>query len=138
MSPVDAITGKRRRTPEVQDTKRSSSFETALDAYLQAQANPIPAPAPVDLPDGSVRFSRHARSRLDELEMSVSESQYRSLEEGVERLNERGAREALVIMGELALVVGVPRRVVITVTPLANAMGTIFTDIDSTLLLEDR
>ena len=51
-------------------------------------------------------------------------------------MNKRGARESLVLMDDMALIVGVPKRTVITAMSRSEAMGNIFTNIDSTLVVD--
>jgi flagellar operon protein len=54
------------------------------------------------------------------------------LETAVDELSQRGAKESLVLMDDRAYVVGVPKRTVITVMSREEAMGQVFTNIDST------
>jgi flagellar operon protein len=58
------------------------------------------------------------------------------LGEGIDQLNQRGAQESLVLMDDMALIVGVPKRTVITAMSRNEAMGNIFTNIDSTLVVD--
>jgi flagellar operon protein len=57
-----------------------------------------------------------------------------TLENALDQLDRRGAKESLVLMGDRAFVVGVPNRTVITVVDRSEAMGTVFTNIDSTFV----
>jgi flagellar operon protein len=53
----------------------------------------------------------------------------------VDRLAQKGAQESLVLMGDHAFIVGVQNRTVITAMSRDEAMGNIFTQIDSTLVV---
>jgi len=57
------------------------------------------------------------------------------LAEAMDTLAKREAKESLVLLGENAFVVGVPKRTVITAMTRKEAMGTVFTNIDSALIL---
>ncbi|MFT7518346.1 MAG: flagellar operon protein, partial [Kiritimatiellia bacterium] len=81
---------------------------------------------------GKLRFSRHAASRLHSRGMEVPQEELTRLEDAVDKLAQRGGKESLVLLGERAYIVGVPKRTVITVMPRAEALGTVFTNIDST------
>ncbi len=106
-------------------------FGDSLEGLLDVRR---PAPPPVADATGEVRLSRHARARLESRGIEVPEEDLRQLGEAVDRLQERGARESLVLLGDNAWVVGVPSRTVITVMPRAEALGTVFTNIDSTFV----
>jgi flagellar operon protein len=82
-----------------------------------------------------VKFSRHARARLESRGIEMDDEALSRLDEGVSRLAEKGAQESLVLMDDSAFIVGVPKRTVITAMSRSEAMGQVFTAIDSTLVL---
>jgi flagellar operon protein len=82
-----------------------------------------------------LQFSKHAKARLESRGIALDTTQIDKLNQAVERLAAKGAKESLVLLDEHAFVVGVPRRVVITAMTRNEAMGNIFTQIDSTLVL---
>ncbi len=108
--------------------------QTAFDALLEGRFDP-----PLSVQDirenSSVRFSRHAAARLRSRDVLLTRSDLEQLEDAVDQLQAKGARESLVLQGETAFIVGVPRRTVITALPRHEAMGSIFTNIDSTLVV---
>ena len=53
----------------------------------------------------------------------------------MDQLARKGARESLVLLEDNAYIVGVPDRRVITVMSRGEAVGNIFTNIDSTLVV---
>ncbi len=113
-------------------TKRDAAvdFEQTLDLFLE---KPLPK-GPVEaenVPDG-VKFSRHAQARLQSRGKEFTPDEMRTLEHAMDELSRRGAKESLVLMGDRALVVGVPSKTVITIVDRAEALGTVFTNIDST------
>ena len=62
--------------------------------------------------------------------------QLERLGEGIDQLSKRGAKESLVLMDDMAMIVGVPKKTVITAMSRNEAMGNIFTNIDSTLVVD--
>lgn len=82
-----------------------------------------------------VHFSRHATARLESRGISLESEDLEDLAGAVDQLAKKGARESLIMMGDNAYIVGVPDRKVITVMSRAEAVGNIFTNIDSTLVL---
>jgi len=112
-------------------------FAAELDALMRRHL-PAPAPATPDpaLQGGeSVRFSRHATARLESRGIALDAADMVDLGAAIDRLDGRGARESLVLMDDHAFIVGVPRRTVITAMSRNEALGNVFTQIDSTLVV---
>ncbi len=103
-------------------------FGDALDALLR----PPPAKAP-EVP-GGVSFSKHAQARLASRGIELDEFDMEDLNRAVDALSKKGARESLVLLGDNAFIVGVPDRRVVTALTRQEAVGNIFTNIDSTVV----
>ncbi|MDN5344434.1 MAG: hypothetical protein PWQ18_545 [Clostridia bacterium] len=82
-----------------------------------------------------LKFSRHASERLESRQISLSPQQMARLEQGVARAAGKGARESLVLLDDLALVVSVKNRTVITAASRQDLRESVFTNIDSAVLL---
>ena len=115
-------------------------FSSQLDVLIQGAEKSSTAPA--DALEGEepsaqpeLQFSRHATARLESRGITLDPSQLTQLNQAVDRLADKGAKESLVLLDEHAFVVGVPKRTVITAMTRNEAMGNIFTQIDSTLVL---
>lgn len=66
--------------------------------------------------------------------MVVDAAEQARLEDAVDALSAKGANESLVLTNDAAYVVGIPQRTVITAMSRQEAMGQIFTQIDSTFV----
>ena len=82
-----------------------------------------------------VSFSKHANDRLQERNICLSNQDLAKLDDTVERLAQKGARESLIYMNDVALVVSVTNRTVITAMDSANRNENIITNIDSAAIL---
>lgn len=82
-----------------------------------------------------IRFSRHAAKRLEMRGIVITEKDKERLESAVERMAEKGSRDALIWMKQTALVVSVKNRTVITAVDEDSAKENIFTNIDSAAIL---
>jgi flagellar operon protein len=129
VGPVEQAQVRRRPAKK----QSSTGFDQALERMLRD--SPAPAVEP-SKPEGvnEISFSRHAEARLESRGISLSEEEKQQLSGAFDQLAERGAKESLVLLGERAYVVGVPKRTVITAMPRSEALGTIFTNIDSTFV----
>ena len=84
---------------------------------------PPPIPAP------EVRFSAHAQTRLQSRQIALDPGQIDRLQGAVQKAAGKGSRNALVLMDDLAMVVSVTNRTVVTVVDKENhPIGTITVD----------
>jgi flagellar operon protein len=83
----------------------------------------------------SLAFSAHARSRLISRSIHLTGQQVARLEHGVEQAAQKGARESVVMLDNLAFVVSVPNRTVVTAVEGAAREGNVFTQIDSAVIV---
>ncbi|HHY09841.1 MAG TPA: flagellar protein [Firmicutes bacterium] len=107
-----------RRTPTPQRTKRAQ-FAEVLDAKLQ---------------ESSLKFSAHATRRLQARKINLSKEQLNVLEEAVEKVRAKGGRESLILLDDIALVVSVANRTVITAINGEMLKDNVFTQIDSAVI----
>ena len=84
---------------------------------------------------GELRWSRHASARLRSRGIELSEQAVGEINEAVDLLDSKGARESLVLYEDHAFIVGIARRTVITAMTREEAVGSIFTNIDSTIVV---
>lgn len=85
-----------------------------------------------------VQFSRHALERLQASGRPMSPAQVRAVEEAIDRAAAKGARESLILVDDLALVVSVPNRTVITAVAGERMKEQVFTHIDSAVIVRER
>ena len=83
---------------------------------------------------GGVKFSKHALERISSRGMWLDRASMERLNTAVEVACSKGASESLVLMDELALVVSVKNRTVITAMPSTETKGNVFTAIDSAIV----
>ncbi|MCS7220764.1 MAG: TIGR02530 family flagellar biosynthesis protein [Anaerolineae bacterium] len=83
---------------------------------------------------GQLRFSHHAEVRLREREIELTPAQRERIEKAVEAADRRGARESLILLDDLALVVSIRNRTVITAMDARHRKSNVFTNIDSAVL----
>jgi flagellar operon protein len=82
-----------------------------------------------------LKFSAHAQDRLASRQIALSPADLQRLEGGVSRAAAKGARESLVVKDDLAFVVSVTNRTVITAVDAASMKGNVFTNIDSAVIV---
>ena len=81
-----------------------------------------------------LRFSKHAVNRLADRSITLSDNQLNRLTEGAKKAGEKGSRESLVMVDQLAFIVNVPNNTVITAMEQDQASDNIFTNIDGAVI----
>ena len=90
---------------------------------------------------GSLKFSAHAQQRMASRQIQLSRDAMQRLDQAVARAAEKGAKDALILMpgvsrGEdLAFVVSVTNRTVITAMDGEHIRSNVFTNIDSAMVV---
>ena len=83
-----------------------------------------------------VRFSNHAQKRLQRRNISLTEEGIHRLSAAVDKVEKRGGRDSLVLMDDLAFIVNVKDRLVVTALDANNRGEGVFTQIDSVVLAD--
>ncbi len=81
-----------------------------------------------------LKFSKHATGRLLDRNIELSETQMERLQEGARNAGQKGIKDSLVIVDELAFIVNVPNKTVVTALDQTEARGNIFTNIDGAVI----
>ncbi|MCL1881713.1 MAG: hypothetical protein FWF76_05995 [Oscillospiraceae bacterium] len=83
-----------------------------------------------------VQFSGHAMRRIESRHIDViANSKLERLNRGVELAASKGSNDALVLVDSTAFVVSVKNNKVITTMAGADLQGSVFTNIDSTIIM---
>ena len=80
-----------------------------------------------------IQFSKHAALRLSDRNISITGEQMERVEGGLQRANAKGIRDSLVLVDDLALVVNVKSKTVITA--LQNSQENVFSNIDGAVIV---
>lgn len=88
----------------------------------------------VKAPEG-VKFSKHAAGRLADRNIELTNSQMERLQEGALKAQEKGIKESLVLVDQLAFIVNIPNSTVVTAMNQSDAAENIFTNIDGAVII---
>lgn len=126
----------------------SQQFKVPQGLPIQPlQPKQMPRTRPVPGQDGSfarilesqlqqsqVKFSAHALKRLEARNIKLNDAQLQNLDNAVEKARSKGGRETLILLDDVALVVSVANRTVITAMDGENLKDNVFTQIDSAVI----
>ncbi len=82
-----------------------------------------------------VKFSHHAQTRLESRNITLSDSDLKQLSDAVDRAGQKGSQDSLVFMKNVAFIVNVKNRTVVTAVDGENMNENVFTNIDSAVLI---
>ncbi|MFZ5987435.1 MAG: TIGR02530 family flagellar biosynthesis protein [Bacillota bacterium] len=77
-----------------------------------------------------IKFSKHAEMRLQSRNIHISEAQKEKITQAVQRAEEKGVKESLVLVDDIAFVVNIKNRTVITAVNSNELKENVFTNID--------
>ncbi|MGE0002334.1 MAG: TIGR02530 family flagellar biosynthesis protein [Fimbriimonadaceae bacterium] len=82
-----------------------------------------------------LKVSGHAQTRLKSRQIELDGDAWNRVLDGVERAAQKGAKESLVMVDDIALVVSVRNRTVITAVEKERLRENVFTNIDSAVIV---
>lgn len=83
-----------------------------------------------------VRFSNHAQSRLQSREINLNDENVNRLSDAIDKAEKRGGKSSLVVVDDLAFIVNVQNRTVITALDKNQRGEGVFTQIDSVVFAD--
>lgn len=124
----------------------SNPINPRLQHLIQPTAAPAPAakPQPADQADGPdfsalladrLKVSGHAQTRLQSRDIQMDAGQWNRVLEGVDKAAAKGVKSSLVMVDDVALVVSVKNRTVITAVDQDHLRENVFTNIDGAVIV---
>lgn len=80
-------------------------------------------------------FSAHAEKRLKDRNIVLAAEDLSKLDQAVSRAEAKGARESLILYGELVLIASIKNRTVVTALDGKAAVEHVYTNIDSAVIV---
>lgn len=115
------IGGQAATAGKTVQTSNGQSFQELLSQQLQKQEG--------------VTFSKHAQQRVSQRQIPLSPQLLDDLDSAVEKAQQKGVKEALVLSSSAAFIVDVSSRTVVTTMGLDEMQGNVFTNIDGAVMI---
>lgn len=81
-----------------------------------------------------LKYSKHAQQRLESRNIALNEADKTKIENAVHRAEQKGANDSLVFLRDMAFIVNVRNRTVVTAIDRDNLRENVFTNIDSAVV----
>jgi flagellar operon protein len=108
--------------PNVQKPSAAhGSFEKALERAISK--------------DQAVKFSKHAELRLRTREINLSPVQMDKMNQALDKAGRKGVKDSLVLMDDIAFVVNIKNRTVVTALNRGEFKENVFTNIDGAVII---
>lgn len=114
--------------------QQGMSFEEILHKQ-RAQGSVPNLLNPSGLNSSELKFSKHASNRLNDRKIELTNEQLERLNDGTRKAGEKGIRESLVLVDELAFIVNTKNNTVITAMDQTETDENIFTNIDGAVIM---
>ncbi len=82
-----------------------------------------------------LKFSKHASERLMDRNITLTPEQFERLETGTKKAEEKGIKESLVIMDDMAFIVNIKNNTVVTAMDQKSNNENVFTNIDGAVII---
>jgi flagellar operon protein len=86
----------------------------------------------------SLKFSHHAQTRLESRNIQLSNEDIKQISDAVDQAGQKGSRDSLIIMKDVAFIVNVKNRTVVTAVDGDKLNQNVFTNIDSAVLINKQ
>ena len=86
-------------------------------------------------PAENVKFSKHAANRLSDRNIELTDKQLERLNDGTKKAGEKGIRDSLVLVDQLAFIVNTKSNTVITAMDQTEADENIYTNIAGAVII---
>lgn len=101
-------------------TKNSVTPEASFETVLQQKM---------------LKFSNHAAKRLEQRGIELGSRELEQISSAVDKAAAKGSKESLILMKDMALIVSVQNRTVVTAMDGSSMKDNVFTQIDSAVII---
>lgn len=116
--PVQAINPTKTKKTEANKNQSNINFDQILQKKIL----------------GELKFSQHAKQRLESRNINL-DGEMEKIENAVQKAREKGSKDSLILMKDLALLVSVKNNTVITALDGDSIKENVFTNIDSAVII---
>jgi len=114
------IPGKRSGTASAESAAKSGGAEASFKQLLDR---------------ADLKFSQHAEQRLRQRGIQLQPEQLDRITSAINQAEAKGAKDSLVLFRDIAMIVNIPNRTVITAMDGSSMQDHVFTQIDSAVVV---
>ncbi|HHV38142.1 MAG TPA: flagellar protein [Tepidimicrobium sp.] len=85
--------------------------------------------------EAGIKFSKHAKNRMNMRNISLNRDEEDRLKAGFSKAQEKGVKDALILVGDKAFIASISNRTVITTVNKEQLKNSVFTNIDGAVIV---
>ena len=121
INPVRQSDNKNKTNNTQKKNKSNKTFKDILNSKIKQK--------------DEVKFSKHAKKRINSRNIQLGEREFAKLMNGLEKAENKGSKDSLIMVDNVAYVVSVENKTVITAIDDQNVKENVFTNIDSAVFM---
>jgi len=82
-----------------------------------------------------VKLSKHAKARLDQRNITLSDADMKKIGNAIDKANQKGIKDALILMDNKAFVANIKNKTIITASTNEQLKENVFTNIDGAVIV---
>ena len=82
-----------------------------------------------------IKFSKHAITRMNTRDIALSNEEMDRLKSGFNRAEEKGVKDAIILMGDKAFIASIKNKTIITTVNKEQLKNNVFTNIDGAVIV---
>jgi flagellar operon protein len=113
--------------------KEKNSLPAGANSFASV-LNKIQDQSDIKVSEEPVKFSKHAMNRLSLRNIELTQDQMVRLNQGKAEAGEKGIKDSLILIDQLAFIVNVPNNTVVTAMDQTENKSNVFTNIDGAVI----
>jgi len=85
--------------------------------------------------ESGLKFSKHASFRMSDRGIAMTDDQMNRLNDGAKKAAEKGIKDSLVLIDDMAFIVNIPNRTVVTAMDSTETVENVFTHINGAVIM---
>ena len=130
---IDQVQGQIKSGNVQKSDNKGQSIQTGANSFASI-LNKIQESSDNTISSEELKFSKHAANRLQDRNIVLTDEQMARLNMGKIEAGEKGIKDSLILIDQLAFIVNVPNNTVVTAMDQTENKSNVFTNIDGAVI----
>ncbi len=130
---IDQVQGQIKNGNVQKSDNKGQSIQTGANSFASI-LNKIQESSDNTISSEELKFSKHAANRLQDRNIVLTDEQMARLNMGKIEAGEKGIKDSLILIDQLAFIVNVPNNTVVTAMDQTENKSNVFTNIDGAVI----
>lgn len=130
---IDQVQGQIKNGSVQKNDNKGQNIQTGANSFASI-LNKIQESSDNTISSEELKFSKHAANRLQDRNIVLTDEQMARLNMGKIEAGEKGIKDSLILIDQLAFIVNVPNNTVVTAMDQTENKSNVFTNIDGAVI----